>query len=235
MPNSIMSIKSVYKIPSNHRTMVGLSRRSKMRNHLLKSALDLYIHQSTTEVMIDDLIRHANVARGTFYNYFKTTHELNIALTGEMSDEILNIIDPYLLHYSNSLERMSMGLRLYIFATCKYPIWGKLLTNMGPHHTVRDRKIDEYVSRDLNLAMQQNLIPKDNVQVLKDLILGAVYYAIESIQHNQTADDYVSQVLEKLMIIIGLELFTAHRLSYQALEKIDKVESHFFSSFKQNE
>ncbi|MFD2272333.1 TetR/AcrR family transcriptional regulator [Undibacterium arcticum] len=44
--------------------------------------------------VIDDFIAAAGVARGTFYNYFNTTSELLAAVTGEMSDEVLSIIDP---------------------------------------------------------------------------------------------------------------------------------------------
>lgn len=218
--------------PVDHRTQMGHSRRAKMRQHLLISSLDLYADQPDAELMIDDLIKHAGVSRGTFYNYFKTTHELTIALTGEMSDEILKIIDPYIIHYTNPLERMSMGLRLYMHATTQYPVWGKLLTRMGPHHTVRERQIDIYVKRDLDLAINADIIPKDDVAVLKDLILGAVYYGIETLQQAKFKQDYANKIIEKLLKITALNDELATRFAYCPLIKIEKVETDFFSFLK---
>ena len=216
----------------NHRTMVGNQRRLKMRQHLLLSALELFMHDSDTELQIEDLIRYAKVSRGTFYNYFTTTHELASTLVNEMSDEVLTIIDPYVLSYDDPLERMCMGLRLYINVSRKYKVWGSLLTKMGPYHTVRNRKIDSYVTRDLLLAMELQIIPREDVIVLRDIVLGAVYYAIETIQNEDIESHHANKIMRKVLYMTGSSEERASTLAYNPLlktEKIDIIDSHYFS------
>lgn len=220
----------------NHRTKVGNQRRAKMRQHLLLSALELFMRNSDSELLIDDVISNAKVSRGTFYNYFNTTHELAIALVSEMSDEVLKIIDPYVLDFDDPLQRMCMGLRLYINVTRKYKVWGSLLTKMGPYHTVRNRQIDIYVTRDLRQAMQLKIIPEDDVIVLRDIVLGAVYYAIETIQNEEIESHHSNKIMQKVLYMAGLSQERATEFAFNPLIKIDKIdtmESHYFAYLRE--
>ena len=79
--------------PVNHRTLVGHQRRQKMLLHLIDSAISVYAEKGIDATLIDDVIVAADVSRGTFYNYFRTTTELLAAVGEALSNETLRLIE----------------------------------------------------------------------------------------------------------------------------------------------
>ena len=69
----------------DHRVRVGAERREKTRLKLLESALLVFTEKGLDNVVIDGFIAAAGVSRGTFYNHFRTTNELLLALATGMS------------------------------------------------------------------------------------------------------------------------------------------------------
>ncbi|MES2742026.1 MAG: hypothetical protein V4754_13885 [Pseudomonadota bacterium] len=63
------------------------------------------------------------MARGTFYNHFKTTHELLAAVTGQLSDEVLSVLDQEVLRFDDPAVRICVGTRLYVLIAIRYPVW----------------------------------------------------------------------------------------------------------------
>src|SRR5471032_529505 len=115
----------------NHRTRVGALRREKTRNRLIESALVVFAEKGPDAPMIDDFIAAAGVARGTFYNYFRTTAELLSAVAGASSDEVLGVIDPLVREAQDPAQRVVVGSRLYMQMASRYPLWGAFITRVG--------------------------------------------------------------------------------------------------------
>ncbi|HNN08489.1 MAG TPA: helix-turn-helix domain-containing protein, partial [Azospira sp.] len=59
----------------DHRTRVGQERRERTRAKLLAAALPVFAKHGADAAIIDSIIQQAGVARGTFYNYFRTNDE----------------------------------------------------------------------------------------------------------------------------------------------------------------
>ena len=70
----------------DHRVRGGVQRRGKKRLRLLQSALVVFAEKGIGATVIDNGIAAAGVSRGTFYNHFRTTSELPLALATAMSD-----------------------------------------------------------------------------------------------------------------------------------------------------
>src|ERR1700722_9654250 len=97
-----------------YQTRVGALRRERTRNRLIESALGVFAQKGPDAPVIDDFIAAAGVARGTFYNYFRTTGELLAAVAGDTSDEVLAVIDPLVLSVEDPAQRVVVGSRLYM-------------------------------------------------------------------------------------------------------------------------
>ena len=65
---------------TTRRAEIGRERRARMRNRLIEAAARVMADQGSDNATIDTFIRAAGVARGTFYNHFKTREELLDAL-----------------------------------------------------------------------------------------------------------------------------------------------------------
>src|SRR4249919_1279134 len=100
-----MATKQAEIPPEDHRVRVGAQRREKTKLRLLENALSVFSEKGPDVAVIDDFIAAAGVSRGTFYNHFKTTNELLLALATAMSDEVLQIVDPLVLHHDDPVAR----------------------------------------------------------------------------------------------------------------------------------
>lgn len=59
------------------------------RNRILESAYDLFTRKSVTATPIDDVVKMAGVAKGTFYLYFKDKYDLMDQIIAYKSAEIV--------------------------------------------------------------------------------------------------------------------------------------------------
>jgi len=80
------------------RTAAAAIRRARMRERLLEAVLDLYQPgQGSGSLVIDDVIRAADVSRGSFYKYFDSldaaVNELGERMTADMIADFRRLFD----------------------------------------------------------------------------------------------------------------------------------------------
>lgn len=218
--------------PEDHRVRVGAQRREKTRLRLLESALAVFTRKGPEVAVIDDFIAAAGVSRGTFYNHFNTTNELLLALAAAMSDEVLQIVDPLVLRFDDPIQRFSAGTRLYMQMALRYPLWGSFMTRVGPRIATRGQLIDVYLTRDLELARQSGRIKVDSVLVARDIVLGSIFYGIETMLTEPTRADHPEQILRCVLIGFGLALEEAQAIASMPLPVPGSVKGPIFSALR---
>jgi AcrR family transcriptional regulator len=216
----------------DHRVRVGAQRREKTRLRLLESALAVFTDKGPDVAVIDDFIAAAGVSRGTFYNHFRTTNELLLALATAMSDEVLEIVDPLVLHLEDPVERFACGTRLYMQMALRYPVWGSFITRVGTRIAARGQLIDIYLMRDLELAMKHKRLAVDSVIVARDIVLGAIFYGIETMLTEPTRANHAEQILRSVLIGFGISSTQAQRIAFMPLQIPGAVEGPIFSGLK---
>ncbi|MFM0619756.1 TetR/AcrR family transcriptional regulator [Paraburkholderia nemoris] len=197
-----------------YQTRIGAMRRERTRNRLIESALGVFAQKGPDAPVIDDFIAAAGVARGTFYNYFRTTGELLTAVAGETSDEVLGVIDPVVLEITDPAQRVVIGSRLYMQMAARYPLWGAFITRVGTKRGSRGRLLDEYLTRDLQLAIDQGRFKVADVVVARDIALGAIMYGIATLLSDNAPTDYAEQSMHALLQAFGVDATEARRLAY---------------------
>src|SRR5215472_11412241 len=82
------------KASVDHRTRVGQARRARTQARIIAAALRVFTeHGPQDPPVIDDFIRAAGVARGTFYNYYKSVGELLEATRKWLEDDFIESIE----------------------------------------------------------------------------------------------------------------------------------------------
>jgi AcrR family transcriptional regulator len=216
----------------DHRVRVGAQRREKTRLRLLESALQVFTEKGPDAAVIDDFIAAAGVSRGTFYNHFRTTQELLLALATAMSDEVLQIVDPLVLRLDDPVQRFSTGTRLYMQMALRYPLWGGFITRVGTRIATRGQLIDVYLSRDIALAHKLKRVKVDSVLVARDIVLGSIFYGIETMLLEPTRDHHPEHILRCVLIGLGIEREEAETIAFMPLPTPGAVDGPIFSTLK---
>jgi AcrR family transcriptional regulator len=216
----------------DHRIRVGAQRREKTRLRLLESALAVFADKGPDLAVIEDFIAAAGVSRGTFYNHFRTTSELLLALAGAMSDEVLQVVDPAVLQLDDPVQRFATGTRLYMQMALRYPMWGRFITRVGTRIATRGQLIDEYLSRDLALAIKRKRIRVDKLLVARDIMLGSIFYGIETMLTEPTHLRHPEQMLHSVMLGFGVAPDEAYAIAFMPLPTLGPVAGPIFSKLE---
>lgn len=222
-------------LPEDHRTKVGIERREKTRTRLLQSAIGVFAEKGPDLPVIDDFIAAAGVARGTFYNYFKTTGELLAAVTGEMSDEVLGIVDPIVLQFDDPAVRICVGTKLYVHIATQYSTWGIFLTRIGSQHAVRGKLLDVYLTRDVELGIETQRFTVGNALVTRDIILGSIFFGIETMLTEPSHVHHIEEMLYTVLRGMGLKEKEARKIAFAPLPDIDTISGPIFSALVSDE
>ena len=66
------------------RAEIGREKRARTRAQLVAAANSLFARQAVESVTVDDVVREAGVAKGTFYVHFDSLEALNAAVAEEL-------------------------------------------------------------------------------------------------------------------------------------------------------
>ncbi len=214
----------------DHRVRVGAKRRETTRVRLLQSALQVFTNKGPEATTIDDVIAAAGVSRGTFYNHFRTTDELSLALATSMSDEVLAVVDPVVLTFADPVHRFSIGTRLYMHTSLRYPQWGRFITTVGTRVAARGQMIDQHLKRDLESALVARRVTVTDLLVARDIVMGAIFYGIETMLTEPTHEHHAEQLTATFLRGMGVAADEADAIAYLPLPEIAPLRGPIFSS-----
>jgi len=121
-------------------------KKQKKKNLLLAAALELFLSKGSDSTSIDDIVRKAGVAKGTFYLYFHDRGEILKAIMAERSDYLLRMASEKaeLQNPSSATERLLFIVEALVDEFARHPVllglmyrnltWGILLSS----ETVKD-------------------------------------------------------------------------------------------------
>ena len=216
----------------DHRVRVGAERREKTRLRLLETALNVFIEKGPDQAVTEDFISAAGVSRGTFYNHFKTASDLLLDLATDMSDEALGVVDPLVLNCKNPVERFATGTRLYMQIAYRYPLWGQFLRRVGTRIATRGQLIETYLTRDLSDAIKKKLIKEQNLLVARDIVLGSIFYGIETMATEETVEHHPEHIIRCVLIGLGVSVKEAERISAMPLQAPGEMNGAIFSKLE---
>ncbi|HJV52638.1 MAG TPA: TetR/AcrR family transcriptional regulator [Noviherbaspirillum sp.] len=209
------------ELPENHRSRVGAERRERTRARLLESALLVFAEKGPEAAVIDDVIALAGMARGSFYNYFRTNEELLAAVAAEISDELLRVIDPVVQSHDDPAARIACGARLLLHAVRRYPLLGAFLSRL-PWPAADSPLIGiGFLARDLEMGLAQKKFADIQARVGVDLVAGTLFSAAHSLSRDALPEDYPEAVVKAILQGLGVSKSDAARSIALSLPDVD--------------
>src|SRR5262245_16586137 len=114
----------------DHRIRVAAARRERMRTRLMEAALVVF-GTDRLDASIDDVIRQAEVSRGTFYNYFDNADDLIRAVADAAATELMQAVAPVVGAFADPAERTGAGIRSWIALVEQYPVLANFFRRAG--------------------------------------------------------------------------------------------------------
>jgi AcrR family transcriptional regulator len=162
------------KVDVARRAEIGRDRSAKTRGHVLNSARGLFAERGFEAVGVDDVIKRAEVARGTFYLHFADIEGLRAAVADELVQALVFIRRPDRSQESDPVARLAGGCFAFIRQALLDPEWGALVARAAWTLPTVGRAARENMTDDLRRALLEERIAAISLELGAALVLGAV-------------------------------------------------------------
>lgn len=171
--------------PVHHRTSIGLQQREQTRARIIHAAMAVFAEKGPDSPVVDDFIKAAGIARGTFYNYFQTTRELLDATIDTLSDVLIQAVEPVVAQMPNPVLRFATAARMYYRRATTDPLFGPFLSSVSGVGTLAA----EHVQADLGEALELGLIAVADLELAHAVAAGVMVFALKSPKASSAGGD----------------------------------------------
>ena len=200
----------------DHRIRVGRERSARTEARILASALQVFAEKGPDAPVVDDFVRAAGIARGTFYNHFQSVEELLEATSVWTIDAAVQAIDRSLRSVSGGPAlRFGTGIRLFLTSAEANPIWCRFVARVW--------KLGELEAprRDLRDGLKKREFRVPNAEVAMDVVLGGLREALFRMGNERPPKGYRDRVVEVCLQALGAEAALIARVLAQELPSLE--------------
>lgn len=184
-----------------HRTRVGQERRARTQTRIVAAALRVFASKGADAPVIDDFIREAGIARGTFYNYFTRTEELLVAVSRSLEDDLMQSIEAEMGDLQDPVLRLATGVRLWLSWARADRVWCAFIVRSR----FRGPLVERQLTADLKGGRRAGAFVYPNVETARDLVVGTVLEAMHRIMTKRVPAAYTDGVARAILQGLGLE------------------------------
>jgi len=188
----------------DHRPRVAAEKRVRMRRKLIENALLVFAEKGVDASVIEDVIKAAAVSRGTFYNYYRTNAELQMAASDELGNEIVQQIENQTRDNPSPAARICTGVRLYLRAAQQFPLFARFVARLGLAAVGPENLVFRYLPAHLEEGMAAREFSGMPVLVALDVVLGSVVSAVTRVAANEADDDYLRAAVTAMLRGLGV-------------------------------
>jgi AcrR family transcriptional regulator len=186
------------------RAEIGRQRRARTREKILDAAFALLGREDGRSTRIDEICQAAEVARGTFYNYFSSVEELLRALTFEITHDYNLAVRAVIRAVPAGALRSGFALRYYLHRTRQDPSWGWAMVNLSAGGPIFGDETARYGLEAIAEGMITEQFHAPSVQIAYDLMHGATLAGMITLLRSPQADDYPEQLVALVMRGLGV-------------------------------
>jgi AcrR family transcriptional regulator len=163
----------------DHRVVVAARKRALTRTRLLEATMKVFAEVADRIPVIEDVVRAAEVSRGTFYLHFLSLDEALEALAQAQSDQMTRDILPVYDILKEPWQRFAVGFRLFLKRACADSAWASFVTRSN---AVSDKLlVFSYMKEDLRLGRQSGQFSFGDLNVAVDFTMGGSLAGIRAL------------------------------------------------------
>ena len=201
----------------DYRVRVAALRREEMQLHLLFSGLTLASTNSIYELEVEDVIKQAEVSRGSFYNYFPSLPALYEGLAKQLMQEFSGLIDDSMPNDLDTATRLASTMRMLMRLVVDYPMLGKFLTQIQWPNQNPDTEIFQNIIGDIQLGIKEGGFNNMPASIGANIAIGSLIGGIHTMLLKRPAKGFEDQVTNQVLIGLGIDAKIASKISQAPL------------------
>lgn len=195
-------------VDEDFRTRAAAGRREKMRGRLLDAVLDLYQPgKGGAHLVVDDVIRAADVSRGSFYKYFDSLDEAIEDLGERLTEGMIADFGTLFGGTPDPAVRAIGGAVMPIARAWHDPRWAGFTCRVDyVDYFARQSAFDLMVRACLDAARQAGQLRFGSLDVAVDLIVGVTVEARRRmIRGVEAPRSYIDDIVGRTFAGLGMD------------------------------
>ncbi|MBR0825683.1 TetR/AcrR family transcriptional regulator [Bradyrhizobium manausense] len=188
------------------RAEIGREKRARTRAQLLAAANALFARQAVESVTVDDVVREAGVAKGTFYVHFKDLPDLTAAVADELVKEIDDLLQPIRLTIDDPALRIAYGCSCFLDRALADPGWAGVAARMAAAATsvgtVARRRLLEDIKRNTKSLRQGGAV---SAELALEVVVGIMLQMFAAIAEGRLSSRHREGAIAAILRAIGLD------------------------------
>lgn len=212
-------------VSPDFRVRVAAEKRERMRERLIAATMEAYLDAAPgLHPVIDDVIRAAQVSRGTFYKYFDSLEQVQAEIGASMADEMLSSFDRVFEGVADAAVRVAAG-----------PLMAMARAAMEPRHGIFITRVDFIelfagedprgliVKRSLIQGRAQGRLKFESLEAAIDLVIGVSLEGARRVLKTRSLDAAkIRETTVMAMLGLGLPRKSAERAVSQAWQHLNQ-------------
>ncbi|WP_156895924.1 TetR/AcrR family transcriptional regulator [Leptospira broomii] len=187
----------------------------------MSAALRLFAVKDAGETSIAEVSAEAEVANGTFYNYFKTKEELLEASAFALAESLVAEAVRLMPDIADGAERMATGGMLFLKRARNDTDWAWALIRITAAAPRMSELIRTQPLKDMQKAIKAGKFNIESEESALGLYVGAVHYGIRNILEGRAKNK--SHDVEMIAFVLkayGVSATTARNISQRAFDRV---------------
>lgn len=167
---------------------------------------------------IDDFIQAAGVARGTFYNHFRTKETLLNAMASDVADAVNAEFLPQFEGVSDPARRISIAIREFVLICHRRPQWGHVLVRAAPKMIAGwSDEMREGVLRDIRAGVEAGRFVVGDERAAVSMAMGVLREGVRVAIAGEPLGEYPEVLAEMTLRSYGMDSEEAQRMAREPL------------------
>ncbi len=192
-------------------------RKARTRAALLDAARGLFAAQGLETTTVAQIAEAADIAVGSFYNYFRTKDELLAVLVSETMTEQLASLQARQGRVEDVAEAVSIAHRHLVELVVREPDWAWLLVRLEASERIIDLTMREAASGDLERGIASGRFRIGDPAVALQASGGALLAVIHCLLRGELGEDAGSAHAEGVLRSFGVEPAEAAEIARRPL------------------
>jgi AcrR family transcriptional regulator len=181
------------------RAAQGQVQREQTRAWIIECAIPVFAQYGPDVPVIGDFTAAAGVARGTFYNYFRSTRELLDAAIEQISNDVIALIAPVVRGMDDPVCRLATAARMYYRKATHDPVFRAFLGSVSGVGPLAQERIRE----DLRDAMDAGLLKVTDIELAQAITKGVMVFALKASNADDGGDERGKAVVRAILSGLG--------------------------------
>jgi AcrR family transcriptional regulator len=193
--------------PTDHRVRVAEQKRERMRERLIDATMAAYLScEAGRHPVVEDVIRIADVSRGSFYKHFDAIDEVFAEIGRRMAQEMLASYSRLAAPFSDGAARVALGPLMALVRSAMEPRHGAFVARVDfIDFLASDQPRSHLVALNLQAGRSSGVLQFQSMDAAVDLLIGSTLEGARRILRARSLDAaYIRELVAMVLRALGV-------------------------------